>query len=141
MRSKCLCFSKKVIIFPCSGGSVLGELSDKIARRVSGETAIEMGCLAGILANTIKFPGDSRRADFVISLDGCPMACATRALRANGFIGIIALSVANMTHGQTIKAADTRIITGLTRKILRLLKPIPSGKYSRAKLKKADSTG
>lgn len=123
MRSRCLCFSKKILIFPCSGGSVLGEISDRVARKLETKTNIKMGCLAGILANTVKFPKDSHRADYVISLDGCPMACATRALRANSFQGVIALSVANMTHGKKIRLANSAVITQLAREIIKLLKP------------------
>lgn len=123
MRSRCLCFSKKILIFPCSGGSVLGEISDRVARKLATRTDIKMGCLAGILANTLKFPKDSHRADYVISLDGCPMACATRALRANSFQGVIALSVTNMTHGINIRSASSAIIAQLTQEVISLLKP------------------
>lgn len=122
MQSKCLCFSKKTIIFPCSGDTVHGEISDRVARRLAAKTGIKMGCLAGILANTVKFTADSRGADFIISLDGCPMACATRALRANNFEGVIALSVANLTHGKRVRSVDSGVIAELTRKITRLLK-------------------
>ncbi len=132
MRSKCLCFSRKILIFPCSGASIYGELSDRVARDLSKKTAIKMCCLAGALANDIKFQESSRKADFVISLDGCPMACATRALSAGGVKGIVALSMVNLCRGRKIAKADKETVAALTREIIRLLERRRKTKRSRA---------
>lgn len=122
MQSKCLCFSNKVLVFSCSGGSVFGEISDRTARSLSRKTGIKMGCLAGLLANTIKFTEDSRKGDYIISLDGCQMACATRTLCANGFRGVISFSVENMTHGRAARSPGRGLVAELSREIVRLLK-------------------
>lgn len=132
MRSKCLCFSRKILIFPCSGASIHGELSDRVARNLSLKTKITMCCLAGALANDIKFQEVSRKADFVISLDGCPMACATRALSAAGVKGIVALSMTNLCRGRTIAKADKKTVAALTREIIRLLEIRRKAKHSLA---------
>lgn len=132
MQPKCPCFSNKVLIFPCSGGSVFGEISDRIARSLSRKTGLKMGCLAGVLANTVKFAADSRKGDYIISLDGCQMACATRVLCANGFRGVISFSVENMTSGSTARFPRGGLVEELSGEIIRLLKTGRVKKTTRA---------
>ena len=46
--SESACSAEPTLIFPCSGGSDIGEISDRIARLLSGEGFWNMSCLAAV---------------------------------------------------------------------------------------------
>lgn len=47
----CMCNEAGLLIFSCSGGSDVGELSDKVARKMAKCGQAKMFCLAGIGAH------------------------------------------------------------------------------------------
>ena len=47
-QNSCSCSAAPKLIFPCSGGSDVGEITDRAARKVTIEGAGKMYCLAGI---------------------------------------------------------------------------------------------
>jgi hypothetical protein len=51
-KAQCSCGSAPKFIFPCSGASDVGGLSDQAARQMTKEGTGKMYCLAGILDNT-----------------------------------------------------------------------------------------
>lgn len=50
-ENNCMCQEAGVLIFPCSGGSDVGELSDRAARTMAKCGQARMFCLAGIGAH------------------------------------------------------------------------------------------
>lgn len=84
-EEKCCCGSKVRLIFPCSGGSDVGELTDRVARKLTKDGAGKMYCLAGIGAHLSGFLESTKAADAVIAIDGCPTACASKTLEHAGF--------------------------------------------------------
>ncbi|MFO7895572.1 MAG: putative zinc-binding protein [Candidatus Cloacimonadales bacterium] len=81
--SKCCCGSNDEInlLFPCSGGADLGELADRVARRMAAAGLARISCLAGVGADISGFVVSARDADQVITIDGCPLRCAAKNLQ------------------------------------------------------------
>ena len=78
------CAGKTKIVYPCSGAADVGEMADKVARKISKETDVKMGCLAGVGGNISGFVLSSKEADFIFAIDGCPMECAKKTLLSHG---------------------------------------------------------
>jgi uncharacterized metal-binding protein len=69
----------KGIVLACSGGSDLGELSDRVARKLRDNKVYTMKCLAMIGAEDkvlIKSLANSN----VLVIDGCPVDCGKRIM-------------------------------------------------------------
>ena len=85
MADNCMCNEAGVLIFPCSGGSDVGELSDRVARKMAKCGQAKMFCLAGIGAHIPGMIESAKAAKKIISIDGCPVSCARKTLKHAGF--------------------------------------------------------
>jgi uncharacterized metal-binding protein len=81
----CMCQEAGLLVFPCSGGSDVGELSDRIGRTIANCGQAKMYCLAGIGAHIPGMIESARAAKKIISIDGCPVLCAKKTLEHAGF--------------------------------------------------------
>jgi len=72
------CSNGQVLIYPCSGGSNTGEITDRVARLMQKNNSGKMSCLASLGAHIDGFIVSARDADLNITLDGCPKACAKK---------------------------------------------------------------
>lgn len=80
MQDKCLCEPDDIMMFPCSGGSNCGQLSNSAAVKLDQEKAGRMFCLAGIGGHVSGIVESTRAAKRVVAIDGCSVACAKKAL-------------------------------------------------------------
>jgi uncharacterized metal-binding protein len=71
---------KRVLIFPCSGASDVGELADRTARRLSRSGSGKMYCLAAIGGRVQQYIDDTQSAKDIIVIDGCSNDCAKKTL-------------------------------------------------------------
>jgi uncharacterized metal-binding protein len=82
----CACGDGVRVLFPCSGAADTGEISDRVARRLTRSGVGRMSCLAGIGGHVAfvldKMPG----VDEIWAIDGCPEDCAKHTLERAGFI-------------------------------------------------------
>lgn len=85
MASNCMCNEAGVLIFPCSGGSDVGELSDRVARKMAKCGQAKMFCLSGIGAHIPGMIESTKAANKLIAIDGCPVACSKKTLEHAGF--------------------------------------------------------
>lgn len=86
--SSCCCEGEKItLIFPCSGASDVGELSDRAARQLTRNGYGKMYCLAGIGGGVSGIIESTRSADRILAIDGCPLQCAKKTLERAGFTG------------------------------------------------------
>lgn len=80
--SECKCCGSKsdrnVLIYACSGAANVGEISDRVARRLMREGFGGMFCLAGVGAKVPSMIGNAAKADVNLVLDGCPIDCARK---------------------------------------------------------------
>ena len=80
--SETCCAAKKTLIFACSGGSNVGQITNEAAKRLDQEGLGSFYCLAGLGARLDGFIANAQGADEITVLDGCSVACAKKALEA-----------------------------------------------------------
>ena len=84
-ENDCMCQEAGVLIFPCSGGSDVGELSDRVAREMAKCGQAKMFCLAGIGAHVPGVIESTKAAKKLIAIDGCRVLCSKKVLEHAGF--------------------------------------------------------
>ena len=80
-----ICCGAPQLIFPCSGGSDVGALSDLAARQMTRDGTGKMYCLAGIGGQIPGILSTTQSASKILAIDGCPMNCAKKILERVGF--------------------------------------------------------
>ena len=78
------CATETKLIYACSGASDVGEIADRVARRLCEEGTADMSCLAGIGAGLSGYVQSAKGADENITIDGCSVACAKKTLEKIG---------------------------------------------------------
>jgi len=86
MVEKCLCEAGEVLIFPCSGGSNCGQITNQAAVQLTEEGIGTIYCLAGIGAHDSVMIDTAKAAKRVVAIDGCSTACAKRTLEHAGLV-------------------------------------------------------
>lgn len=111
------CEGNKRLIYPCSGGSDVGEIADRAARKLSQKGYGNMSCLAGIGARLSGFIESAKSAEN-ITIDGCPIACARKNLEQIGLTPCsFILTEMGLTKGKT--PITPEIVDKLTQKIIK----------------------
>ena len=95
--------SAPALLFPCSGGSDVGALSDQAARQMTAAGIGKMYCLAGIGGRVSGILASTRSADNILAIDGCPLNCAKATLEQAGIVNFkhINLKEIGMSKGQS----------------------------------------
>ena len=78
------CAGKKTLVFACSGGSNVGQLSNEAAKRLDVEGVGSFFCMAGVAAGLPGMVAKSKEADATIVIDGCDVACTKTAFEREG---------------------------------------------------------
>ncbi|MBN1293949.1 MAG: putative zinc-binding protein [Candidatus Latescibacteria bacterium] len=76
----CSCGKSPTLIFPCSGAADVGEISDRVARKLTRDNVGKMFCLAGIGGHVDNIILSTSAAGKVFVIDGCPVDCAKKTL-------------------------------------------------------------
>jgi len=95
-QAQCSCQTAPKLIFPCSGASDVGSLSDQAARQMTLDGTGKMYCLAGIGARVDAIMVNTRGAARLLVIDGCPQECARKTMELAGFKDFQHLSLAEM---------------------------------------------
>jgi uncharacterized metal-binding protein len=82
--SCCGATKKTVLIYACSGGANVAEISDKAARQMMFDGCGTMFCLAGLGAGIQGMVQQAKDADVNLVIDGCPMDCAKKVFEKAG---------------------------------------------------------
>jgi uncharacterized metal-binding protein len=90
-EEKCVCGGpgvgeggKKRVIFPCSGASNTGQISNHAGVRLAQEGFGILACTAGI---PIRAPATMKKVEEgeeLVAIDGCPVMCAKKVLEQQG---------------------------------------------------------
>jgi uncharacterized metal-binding protein len=101
--TQCRCSTAPKLIFPCSGASDVGEISDRAARRLTKEGKGKMYCLAGVGGRVPDFLANVPPAQKILVIDGCPAECARNTLIQAGFTVFehLQLKVLGLEKGQS----------------------------------------
>lgn len=102
-KNTCACGTAPKLIFPCSGGSDVGELTDKAARKLTKDGKGRMYCLAGVGGRVSGIMATTESAADIIVIDGCPLDCAKNTMETAGFkkFNHLRLSDIGMPKGNT----------------------------------------
>jgi uncharacterized metal-binding protein len=84
-KAKCNCCGANRAIFPCVGGSNVGQLSNKIVIELEKEGFGNLMCTAGIGGRVSGIMKSAEASDKIIVIDGCPLNCARNTLEFAGF--------------------------------------------------------
>ena len=84
MAENCCSTGGVTLIYTCSGTSDVGELSDRVVRKLWNEGFAGRNCLAGIGADISGFVKSAQGVEKNITIDGCPVACARKTLERIG---------------------------------------------------------
>jgi uncharacterized metal-binding protein len=74
------CSGGTKLIYACSGAADVGEIADRVTRRLRDLGYARMTCLAGIGAGLSGYVQSAKGADMNITIDGCKTACAKKTL-------------------------------------------------------------
>ncbi len=102
-QTNCECCSAPTLLFPCSGGSDVGALTDQAARQLTTSGIAKMYCLAGIGGRVSGILKSTEAADRIVAIDGCPLNCAKTTLEQAGFSDFAHFNLAEveMPKGQS----------------------------------------
>jgi uncharacterized metal-binding protein len=82
---KCLCEPTEILIFPCSGGSNVGQIANQAGVKLTREGTGKFFCLAGIGGHVSGMIESTKAGKVIVAIDGCPVACAKKTLEHAGF--------------------------------------------------------
>lgn len=104
------------LIYSCSGGADVGQIADKVARRLAKDGFGKMTCLAAMGAHLAGFVQSAIGAEENIAIDGCPVACARKVLEhidvpSKSFI----MTEMGFEKGKTLPSED--IVNDISEKI------------------------
>ena len=105
----CTCgCGETLLLFACSGCADVGEISDRVARKMTREGHGSMACLAGIGGDVSGIVASARGADRLVTIDGCPLVCARKTLEAKDLSPAVALTLTDMglTKGSSPASED-----------------------------------
>lgn len=103
----CDCTAPKPLVFACSGASNLGQLTNSLAVRLSGEGQVAMSCLAGVGAHLSGFIVSARDSEQVLVLDGCAQRCAFKTLEHVGIVPQLYLNLGEQGFAKRHGASPT----------------------------------
>ena len=114
-KEGCACCSAPKLIFPCSGASDVGEITDRTARQLTKRGKGKMYCLAGIGGGVEDIVANAKSASTILVIDGCPKDCAKLTMEKGGFKNFTFLRLSDMgmekgktppTHENIARAAE-----------------------------------
>ena len=76
--------TKNVLLYACSGGANVAEMSDRAARQLMREGLGSMFCLAGLGADLPNMVQQAKDADLNLVIDGCPIDCGRKIFERHG---------------------------------------------------------
>ena len=85
MEEKCLCEPSEILIFPCSGGSNVGQIANQAGVRLTQNGLGRFFCLAGIGGHISGMIESTKAGKMLVAIDGCSVACAKKTLEHAGF--------------------------------------------------------
>lgn len=124
--AECCCGNEGVkLIYPCSGGADVGELTDRVARRLAKKGFGKMSCLAGVGADISGFISSAECAELNITIDGCSLRCAAKNFENRGIKPLsFVLTEMGFEKGKT-EICDDAVVLALEKIVKELKNPSP----------------
>lgn len=111
-KQGCGCSPAAKFIFPCSGSSDVGELTDRVSRELTRQGTGRMFCLAGIGGNISGIVESTKAASKVLVIDGCNLDCAKKTMERGGFqkFEYIRLSDMGLEKGKSPVSSENMVL-------------------------------
>jgi len=115
VEEKCLCEPNEILLFTCSGASNVGQIANQAVVKLDQEGVGRMFCLAGIGGHVSGILESTKTGKMIVGVDGCPVACAKKALEHAGFdiheyLQVTELGVEKI-HNFNFSPADIKRVT------------------------------
>lgn len=96
--SDCYGNSAKCIVYACSGGSNVGQLSNEAAKKLDSAKDATMSCMVGLGGHIPEMVASAQSDVPVLVIDGCPTACGKKivehlGIKNYGYVEITALGI------------------------------------------------
>jgi len=78
------CSGKTILIYSCSGAADVGEIADRVARKLNASGYGKMSCIVSVGAELSGYIASAKGADRIISIDGCKTSCGKKILEKIG---------------------------------------------------------
>ena len=85
-----------MLLYACSGGANVAEISDRAARELMFTGKGTMFCLAGLGAGIQGMIQTAKDADVNLVIDGCPMDCAKKVFEKAGVSNYTVIRVTDL---------------------------------------------
>jgi len=82
MEKQTVCGGADRLIFACSGGSDIGQLTDLAGRKLMASGSGKMFCLAGVGGRVKGIMDKTGDASEILAIDGCQLDCAKKHLNS-----------------------------------------------------------
>ncbi len=76
----------EVTVYSCSGCSNVAQLANSVAVRLHREKIAKMSCIAGVGGDVAPLVMTAQKAEKILALDGCPLACVSNCLKRHGVV-------------------------------------------------------
>lgn len=76
---------KKILFLPCAGSSGFGQLTNDTAFELQKRGLGDRSCIASLAAKVPAKIELAKKADEIVTLEGCPMKCAQKIVESAGF--------------------------------------------------------
>jgi len=77
---------KEVTVYSCSGCSNVAQLANSVAVRLHREKVAKMSCIAGVGGDVDPLVNTAKKAEKILALDGCALACVANCLKRHGVV-------------------------------------------------------
>jgi uncharacterized metal-binding protein len=104
------------LIFSCSGAADVGELADKVARKLTKERTGMMFCLAGIGGRVSGIMKSTEAASTILAIDGCALDCTKKTLEEAGFKRFTHLRITDLGFEKGKTEVDAKSMAKVTEK-------------------------
>jgi uncharacterized metal-binding protein len=81
MANECCTQDQNIMLLSCSGGSNVGQLSNRVAVELTQEGFGKMFCLAGIGGHISGLVQSAKDVQQIIVIDGCDIGCSKAILK------------------------------------------------------------
>jgi len=103
------------LVFPCSGGSNVGQISNQAGAKLDQDGVGRMFCLAGIGGHVSGMIESTKAGKMIVVIDGCPVACAKKTLehaefKVDEYVQVTDLGI-EKKHNFTFPASDVEKVT------------------------------
>ncbi len=102
---------RNVLLYACSGGANVAEISDRAARELMFSGCGTMFCLAGLGAGIQGMLQTAKDADLNIIIDGCPVGCARKVFDNAGITNYRQIRVTDLgiEKAKGVRSTDEQV--------------------------------